>query len=128
MLDLRGINRWLLRRRNVFHPSTSAGRGSDERRCDVVEAIDLSPSSPTFTAGARVPQDECDRVAHRWHHPIRTIPAGPIRYWRTLTARAMTRPKMTSEMRACSAIVSFAHRASGIVSVGLNATAVVTPT
>ena len=46
-------------------------------------------------------------------------------YFRMLTARATTSPKMTSEATASTAIASLAQRASGITSVGLNATAFV---
>ena len=46
---------------------------------------------------------------------------------KAFTARAMTRPMMVREMSDCSAIVSFAHRARGITSVGLNAVLVVRP-
>ena len=45
----------------------------------------------------------------------------------TLTARAMTSPSTLSEIRDCTAIASFAHPASGITSVGLNAVDAVSP-
>ena len=48
-------------------------------------------------------------------------------YENTLTARAITRPTTVREIRDCSAIVSFAHRAMGMTSVGLNAVLVVRP-
>jgi hypothetical protein len=42
---------------------------------------------------------------------------------KTLTARAMTSPRMASEMTDCTAIAILAHGTSGIASVGLNAVA-----
>jgi len=45
-----------------------------------------------------------------------------------LTARAMTNAAVTRETADCSIIDSFAHRDSGIVSVGLNAVALVNDT
>ncbi len=45
----------------------------------------------------------------------------------TLTARAITRPRMRSEVKDSIAIASFAQRASGMTSVGLNASAFVKP-
>jgi len=49
-------------------------------------------------------------------------------YSRMLTARAMTNAAVTRETADCSIIDSFAHRDSGIVSVGLNAVALVNDT
>ena len=43
------------------------------------------------------------------------------------TARAITSPRTTSEISACTAIVILAQGASGIASVGLNAVALVKP-
>src|ERR1700744_482142 len=48
-------------------------------------------------------------------------------YFKMLTARAMTSPRMASEPAACTAIVSLAQRASGMTSVGLKAVALVNP-
>jgi hypothetical protein len=48
-------------------------------------------------------------------------------YVKMLTARAITRPMITSDTSDCSAIVSFAHPAMGITSVGLNAVLLVRP-
>ena len=45
----------------------------------------------------------------------------------TFTARAMTRPTTASEISDWSDIVSFAHTATGMTSVGLNAVLVVSP-
>lgn len=44
---------------------------------------------------------------------------------RMLTARAMTRARVASETRDCPSMVSFAHRESGMTSVGLKAVALV---
>ena len=44
------------------------------------------------------------------------------------TARAMTSAAVTSDTAACSIIASFAHRDIGMVSVGLNAVALVNDT
>jgi hypothetical protein len=44
-----------------------------------------------------------------------------------LTARAITSPKMTRELTACTVMAALAHRASGITSVGLNAVALAIP-
>ena len=43
------------------------------------------------------------------------------------TARAITSPRIASEMRDCNVIASFAHGAIGIASVGLKAVAFVNP-
>src|SRR5262249_43853859 len=48
-------------------------------------------------------------------------------YFRMLTARAITSPKMTREVAACMVMAALAQRASGITSVGLNAVALVKP-
>ena len=48
-------------------------------------------------------------------------------YFRMLTARAITSPRISSETAAWIAIASFAQRASGMTSVGLNAVALVKP-
>jgi hypothetical protein len=48
-----------------------------------------------------------------------------ICYLRMLTARAMTRARVTSEIRDCPSMVSLAHRDSGMTSVGLKAVALV---
>ena len=48
---------------------------------------------------------------------------GPTAYLRMLTARAITSPRIMMEQTACTVIASFAQRASGITSVGLNAVA-----
>ena len=42
-----------------------------------------------------------------------------------LTARAITRPMVSSATPDCTIISTFAHRLSGMVSVGLNAVALV---
>jgi len=44
---------------------------------------------------------------------------------RMLTARAMTSAPMASDTEDCTSMVSFAHLANGITSVGLNAVALV---
>ena len=46
-------------------------------------------------------------------------------YFRTLTARAITRPIVARATIDCAIIASFAQRDSGIVSVGLKAVALV---
>lgn len=46
-------------------------------------------------------------------------------YLKSPTAREITSAMVTSEMQDCASIVSFAHRASGITSVGLKAVALV---
>ena len=50
-------------------------------------------------------------------------PAGTGGYRKMLTARAITRPIIFRELTACTVMASFAHRTSGITSVGLNAVA-----
>ncbi len=49
----------------------------------------------------------------------------PRRHCRTLTARAITSATVTSAIVDCTAISTFAQRANGSVSVGLNAVALV---
>jgi hypothetical protein len=41
--------------------------------------------------------------------------------------RAITRPRIASDMNACTAMASLTQRASGMTSVGLNAVAAVKP-
>jgi hypothetical protein len=48
-----------------------------------------------------------------------------MRYFKMLTARAMTRPTTARQAVACTAMASLAHRASGMTSVGLKAMALV---
>jgi hypothetical protein len=48
-------------------------------------------------------------------------------YLKILTAREITSPKIMSEETACTVIANLAQRASGIMSVGLNAVASVKP-
>lgn len=48
-----------------------------------------------------------------------------VGYLRTLTARAITRARVASETMDWTSMVSFAHRESGMTSVGLNAAALV---
>ena len=45
----------------------------------------------------------------------------------TFTARAMTRPRISSDTSAWTVMAILAHGASGIASVGLNAVALVKP-
>jgi len=49
-------------------------------------------------------------------------------HFRMFTARAITSAAVTRDTDACSIIASFAHRDIGIVSVGLNAVALVNDT
>jgi hypothetical protein len=69
-----------------------------------------------FTLATR--QAEADSLA--------TLPS--VRYFRMLTARAMTSTRVMTEMRDCVSIVSLAQRVMGIASVGLNAIAFVNDT
>ena len=52
----------------------------------------------------------------------------PWRYFRTLTARAITSAAVTRETADCSIIASLVHLDIGMVSVGLNAVALVNET
>ena len=61
------------------------------------------------------------------HHPEGMNKAALLRYEKTLTARAMTRPSTASEMKDWTVIAIFAHGTSGITSVGLKAVALVYP-
>ena len=54
-------------------------------------------------------------------------PAEAGGYFKMLTARAITRPRIMRELTACTVMASLAHRVSGITSVGLNAVASVKP-
>ena len=91
--------------------------------------------TPTATATAKVTQS----IRHCVNTSVRargasTEATGPmmlpcqIRYLRMLTARAMTRAAVTREIADCSIIDSFAHFDNGMVSVGLNAVALVNDT
>ena len=57
----------------------------------------------------------------------RASSSGTGGYFKMLTARAITRPRIMREPTACTVMASLAHRASGITSVGLNAVASVKP-
>ncbi len=57
--------------------------------------------------------------------PVMCIVVSP--YFRMLTARAITSPRIKSDPAACTAMASLAQRASGITSVGLKAVALVKP-
>jgi len=48
-------------------------------------------------------------------------------YFRILTARAITSPRITREPTACAVMANLPHRASGMTSVGLRAVAAVKP-
>jgi len=48
-------------------------------------------------------------------------------YFKILTARAITSPRIMMEPTACTVMANLAQRASGITSVGLNAVASVKP-
>ena len=73
------------------------------------------------------------RAALRAARPAECVPAlaqrrgVARRHAKTFTARAMTRPRMTSDTVAWSIMLSFAQGASGMASVGLNAVAFVKP-
>ena len=62
---------------------------------------------------------DCHRAADRGAR----IPAETGGYFKILTARAITSPRIIRETTACTVITNLAQRASGITSVGLNAVA-----
>ncbi len=62
---------------------------------------------------------------HLIHCPARDVDRDLTVYLKMLTARAMTRATVTSAMPLWTSISIFAQRVSGIVSVGLNAVALV---
>jgi hypothetical protein len=65
----------------------------------------------------------------RLHLHMRTVGAdAQIAYWRMFTARATTITARLNDIADCASISIFAHRLSGIVSVGLNAAAFVNET
>ena len=75
-------------------------------------------------------EKQARRVARRHADPFRKGPrmrVFPFGYVKMLTARAITRPMMISEISDCTAIVSFAQAAIGMTSVGLNAVLFVNP-
>ena len=71
-------------------------------------ALRVREDPPTKTAGAVVVFGVC------W-----------TCYLRMLTARAMTKARVASEIRDCPSMVSLAHRDRGMTSVGLKAVALV---
>lgn len=82
-----------------------------------IAALPLLPrSSRVLTSGDIIRAGDA-KAPHR----------GPSVYVRTLTARAITSPMMTSEVTDWRPIVSLAQWARGITSVGLNANAFVSP-
>jgi hypothetical protein len=99
--------------------------------CDCTRAaVDL----PVFDACAprqrpvwNVLRAAARRTVARSSNPTIPRARGLHCYEKTLTARAITRPTTVSEMIDCSAIVSFAHAAMGMTSVGLKAVLVVSP-
>ena len=85
--------------------------------------------------GAALPQDRqgFGSVAGAWSGEREVAARGRpcVRrgaYWNRLTTRAMIRPTIANEISACEPIAILAHGTMGIVSVGLNALAVVNPT
>jgi hypothetical protein len=88
-----------------------------------------------YTTGATGARLRARHVRPRGPHvPARAPRGGPEhqvptrRYWIRLTARAASRPIVVSDVSDSIIIRSFAQRESGIVSVGLNAVAVVNDT
>jgi hypothetical protein len=71
------------------------------------------PHATALESASRLPEAVLEKLA-RGHE-------------NTFTARAMTRPTTASEISDWSAMVSFAHTATGITSVGLKAVLVVSP-
>ena len=95
---------------------------ADRTRTDPLQPGTGHPA-PAEHLRTRWAPTEGDRPARR--HDRRHHGRHPQTYLRMLTARAMTRAAMTSETRAWTSMVSFAHRVNGMVSVGLNAVALV---
>ncbi len=92
-------------------------------------------TAPSCTSS--VPRTVCQWLWPSSRQPLFRIPRSAFRhcqhhskfcdYFKMLTARAMTRPRITMLAVAWMAIDSFAHRARGIMSVGLNAVELVKP-
>jgi hypothetical protein len=102
---------------------------------------DCDPTAPTprdrgQSSGRPGRPDRTRRVALRVAQQPGTHAGGQVRalirvhrqrgcYFKMLTARAITRATVTSEIRDWASMVSFAHRESGMTSVGLKAVALV---
>ena len=94
------------------------------RRFDVIE-ITGEPkwmsAGPAAAVGVAVSRSQSDCVAAR----ARTRIAGFDSQPKTFTALAITSAMVVTATRLCTAIIPFAQRASGMVSVGENAIALV---
>ena len=77
--------------------------------------------------GRRPPLMANTIVASTWTRCRRRSTASIAGYVNVLTALAITNPITVSETRDCTAIISFAHGAIGMTSVGLKAVLVVMP-
>lgn len=89
-------------------PATGQGSRADDAAC--------CPAASDKTGDCRRP---ADRGA--------PVPAETGGYFKMLTARAITSPRIIRETTACTVITNLAQRVSGITSVGLNAVASVKP-
>ncbi len=103
----------------------------DSMRAAVALLVLTACSSPPLRRLVRAPRrrDRRDGKQDRGEQLDPVLPplVGLHAQAKTLTARAITSPTTVSEMSDCSAIVSFAHQAMGITSVGLKAVDVVRP-
>jgi hypothetical protein len=92
-----------------------SGQMASAARASVASARGLFAfQRPRLPGGQRPDREEAERSGWRG-------------YFRILTARAITRPRIIRELTACTVIANFPQRASGITSVGLNAVALVKP-
>lgn len=99
----------------------------------IVGALTALAGTAVLGASPALVDSDVVAFAHGGIHPtpalagrvIGAVDPGHGCYLRMLTARAMTRARVTSETRDCPSMVSLAHRDSGMTSVGLKAVALV---
>ena len=97
------------------------------RRYSVANDTYQSLKPPTPEADDRLRRRSQLRVLGREFIVRRGRARSAIAQVNTFTARAITRPRIASEISDCTAIAILAHGASGMASVGLKAVALVTP-
>lgn len=98
-----------------------SGRTPTVSRCPVTFVHGGYSRETTIMGGTPVPNEDLVNL------PNWAVLAKDFGQFRMPTAREMMRPSVTNEIRACVLISAFACREIGIVSAGLNALAVVTP-
>ncbi len=103
---------WIAARESDQFPACSATALLSYPRRAGSAAVGQAPVGLALSGGRRILIADSKRSGHQV---------------RMFTARATTSPRMTSEINACTPMVSLAQCRSGMTSVGLNAVAFVRP-